>query len=354
MADAKVAAMRNLVPRFVAAGVDFNDAQRVLGRLERWEDWCREWSAMAAEHEGQAREAADAGHWVTAGEAWLRAAVGYHFAKYLFFDHPDEYRTAHEALQRCFRAAMPHLEWSPERIEVPYEGTVVACVLRKPHGVERPPLVLLNHGLDATKEEFYSFGDVFLRRGMATLGYDGPGQGECGFHLKIEPAYEKVVKAVLDQLARRGDLDLERVGIAGVSLGGYYAPRVAAFEPRIRALATVGGPYNFGDCWDHLPPLSRLALTYNSGSRDAEEAQRFGHRLTLEGVAPRVTCPALLVHGERDTLVHPSEVRRLARDLGGPVELVIYPEGDHVCHNITTKYRPKVADWMAEQLRRSS
>jgi pimeloyl-ACP methyl ester carboxylesterase len=350
MAEPRVEAMRNLVPRFVAAGVDFNDAQRVLGRLERWDDWCREWSAVAAEHEEQASEAAAAERWVTAGEAWLRAAVLYHFAKYLFFDHPEEYRAAHEGVQRCYLAAMPHLEWPVERIEVPYAGTVVPGALRRPHGVARPPLVLLNHGLDASKEEFHSFGDVFLRRGMATLGYDGPGQGETGFHLKIEPAYERVVGAVLDHLADRRDLDLGRVGIVGVSLGGYYAPRVAAFEPRIRALATVGGPYDFADCWDHLPPLSRLALIYNSGARDAEEARALARQLSLAGVAPRVSCPALLVHGERDTLIPHTEVTRLARELGGSVDIVLYPEGDHVCHNITYKYRPRVADWMAQQL----
>ena len=74
-------------------------------------------------------------------------------------------------------------------------------------------------------------------------------------------------------------------------------------------------------------------------------------KLVLQGVADaRVQCPALLVHGERDTLVPPSEVARLARELGGPVDMVLYPEGDHVCHNITYKYRPFVADWMLRKL----
>ena len=350
MAEPRVDAMRNLVPRFIAAGVDFNDTQRLFARLERWDDWCGEWSALAAEHERLAEEAAAAEQWVTAGEAWLRAAVMYHFGKYLFYDHPDEYRAAHDAVQRSYRAAMPHLAWPVERVEAPYAGTVIPGTLRRPHGVARPPLVLLSHGLDATKEEYHVFGEAFLRRGMATLGFDGPGQGELGFELKIEPAYEKVVGALLDHLAARNDLDLGRVGIVGVSLGGYYAPRAAAFEPRIRAIATVGGPYDFGDCWDHLPPGSRLALQHNSGAPDAEATRAFAHRLTLAGVAPRVACPALLVHGERDTLVPPSEVRRLARELGGPVDLVLYPEGDHVCHNITYKYRPRVADWMGGQL----
>src|SRR5918912_131651 len=212
MAEPRVDAMRNLVPRFVAAGVDYNDTQRLFARLERWDDWCREWSALAAEHERLAEEAAAAEQWVTAGEAWLRAAVMYHFGKYLFYDHPDEYRAAHDAVQRSYRAAMPHLAWPVERVEAPYAGTVTPGPLRRPHGVARPPLVLLSHGLDATKEEYHVFGEAFLRRGMATLGFDGPGQGELGFELKIEPAYEKVVGALLDHLAARNDLDLGRGG----------------------------------------------------------------------------------------------------------------------------------------------
>ena len=350
MADPRVEGMRHLVPRFVAAGVDFNDAQRLLGRLERWDDWCREWSAVAAEHEEQASEAAAAERWVTAGEAWLRAAVLYHFAKYLFFDHPEEYRAAHDGVQRCYRAAMPHLEWSVERIEVPYAGTVVPACLRRPHGVERPPLVLLNHGLDATKEEFHSFGDVFLRRGMATLGYDGPGQGETGLHLKIEPAYERVVGAVLDHLAAREDLDLGRVGIVGVSLGGYYAPRVAAFEPRIRALATVGGPYDFGDCWDQLPELTRETFRVRSRAGSDAEAKDIAHTLSLEGVSSTITAPLLIVFGRQDRLIPWQHAERLRDTAGGEVELLMLEDGNHGCANVAPWHRPYTADWLAARL----
>src|SRR5215212_6547208 len=173
MADARVDALRNLVPRFVAAGVDYSDTQRIFARLERWDDWSQEWSAVAVQHTAQAEEAAGLGNWVTAGEAWLRASVLYHFGKYLYFDHPAEYRAAHEGCQATYRAAMPHLAWPVERIEVPYADTVLPCTLRRPHGADRPPLVLLSHGLDATKEEYHVFGEAFLRRGMATLGFDG-------------------------------------------------------------------------------------------------------------------------------------------------------------------------------------
>ena len=352
MADPRVQGMRNLMPRFVAAGVDFNDARRVLDRLEQWDDWAREWSAVGAEHEALATEAAAQEQWVTAGEAWLRAAVLYHFAKYLYYDHPADYRAAHDALQRAYRAAMPHLAWPVERIEVPYAGTVLPCTLRRPHGADRPPLVLLSHGLDATKEEYHVFGEAFLRRGMATLGFDGPGQGEA----RLPPEDR-----------------------AGLREGGRCDPRPPGQPPRPgpdprrhrrgqprRLLRAAGGGLRAA-YWRHRHGGRAVRLRRLLGSSAAAVAP--GPAITTpapptptppapsptssRSPASRRACSArrLLVHGERDTLVPPSEVARLARELGGPVDMVLYPEGDHVCHNITYKYRPRVADWMAGQLK---
>src|SRR6202011_4054558 len=121
-----------------------------------------------------------------------------------------------------------------ERISIPYDGITMPGLFRKPVGVERPPVLLMIPGLDSVKEELQTTADHFLRRGVATLAIDGPGQGETEFVRSIEPAYERPVAAVLDWLARRVDLDSNRVGIFGVSLGGHYAVRAAAFERRLK------------------------------------------------------------------------------------------------------------------------
>ena len=110
--------------------------------------------------------------------------------------------------------------------------------------------MLLVPGLDSTKEEFFRLENVFLDRGMATLSMDGPGQGESGYDLPIRADYDVAVTAVLDAIGGRNDLDLDRVGLLGVSLGGYYAPRVLAFEPRVKAGVGLSGPYRFSDIWD--------------------------------------------------------------------------------------------------------
>ncbi len=221
--------------------------------------------------------------------------------------------------------------------------------LRRPALVERPPLVLLIAGLDSTKEEFFSLEEVFLRRGMATLSLDGPGQGEGGYELPIRPDYEVAVAAVLDRLAGRPDLDLDRVGALGVSLGGYYAPRAAAFEPRLRAVAGISGAFNFGALWDGLPELTRETFAAKAGASDADDARERALALDLDGVLERLDRPALFVTGKRDRLIPWQDTERQAA-AAPQGTFVALEEGNHVCANVPYLSRPLVADWLRERL----
>jgi 2,6-dihydroxypseudooxynicotine hydrolase len=184
---------------------------------------------------------------------------------------------------------------------------------------------------------------------MATLSMDGPGQGESGFELSIRPDYEVAVAAMLDAVGDRDDVDVRRVGAVGVSLGGYYAPRAAAFEPRIHAIAAISGPYEFGARWDELPPLTREAFTVKSRARDESEARERARALTLNGVASEIAQPALFVTGGQDRIVPWRETERAAREAPNGT-FVLFEHGSHVCSNVPYLYRPLVADWMAEQL----
>ena len=275
MPDERVqAAIDNWAPRMVTQGVDYNDFVRTTARIERWEEWLDAWSETGELHLRLAREAEDAGRRRTAGEAFVRAALCFHFAKYVWVVQPERNRETTIRARDALREAQRLLDPSAERIEAPLDGGAVIGNLRRPAGPERPALVLLIPGLDSTKEEFFNFERVFLERGLATLSLDGPGQGEAGFELPIRPDYEVAVSAILDALAGRGDLDLARVGAAGVSLGGYYAPRAAAFEPRLRAVAGVSGPRNLGELWDDLPVLTRESFVHYSASADLESGRR--------------------------------------------------------------------------------
>jgi dienelactone hydrolase len=350
MADARVqAAIDNWAPRMVSQGIDYNDFVRTTGRIERWDEWLEEWCKTADFHLGLAREAEQENRQLTAGEAYVRAALCFHFAKYVWVIDGARNREATERARAALYDAHRLLDPTAERIEAPLDGAHVAANLRRPPGHERPPLVIVIPGLDSTKEEFFNLEDVFLRRGLATLSLDGPGQGETGFELPLRHDYEVAVTAIIDALADRDDVDAERIGAAGVSLGGYYAPRAAAFEPRLRAITGVAGPYNFGELWDDLPMLTREAFVYYSRAGDEEGGREGALRLDLAGVAEQIEQPALLVTGKLDRLIPWESTKRIA-DEAPNAELVVYEEGNHVCNNVAYRYRPLLADWLREQL----
>jgi hypothetical protein len=220
------AAIAHWGPRFVANGVTLTDFEEVTGSLKSYDDWCRAWSERAAHHEQLGREALTRGYTLTAGECLQRAGVYYHFAAFLFVHDVPQMKAAHMKAIECRQAALPHLRPPGERLQIPYEGKMLAGILRKPPGYDKPPVVVMAVGLDSTKEETDAYEAPFLARGMATLVFEGPGQGEAQYDFAIRGDYEVPTKAVIDYVAMRRDLDVSRVGMWGVSLGGYYAPRL--------------------------------------------------------------------------------------------------------------------------------
>ena len=182
---------------------------------------------------------------LSAGEHLQRAGVYYHFAKFLFVHDLPQMKAAHMKAVECRRLALPHLHPPGERVEIPYQGKSLYGILRKPVGADRPPVMVMICGLDSAKEETEAYERPFLERGIAILVFDGPGQGEGEYDFAIRADYEVPVKAVVDYLMTRRDLDTGRIGVWGVSLGGYYAPRAAAFEKRIKACIALAGPYDW-------------------------------------------------------------------------------------------------------------
>jgi pimeloyl-ACP methyl ester carboxylesterase len=348
--DAEItSAVANWGPRFTAQGVDPGDFGRVTGPLEHWADWLDAWCANGDEHAELARQAEAAGHALTAGQAWVRAALSYHFAKFVWMLDPARHRTAADQAVAAMTRAHRLLDATAERVELDFDGATMVGNLRRPPGVDRPPLVLLIAGLDSTKEEFFAVENVFLDRGMATFSLDGPGQGETGYALRIRPDFEAPVAAALDALCARGDIDGTRVGVLGVSLGGYYAARTAAFEPRIKAVVISGGPYDYGELIRERAPHSFATFARGSGTTSREETYEFAARLTLEGVLGRLNQPMIVVFGKRDRLVPWQHAARVAREAPN-ADLWLFEEGNHVCMNITYRWRPQAADWLAERL----
>jgi dipeptidyl aminopeptidase/acylaminoacyl peptidase len=344
------AAISHWGPRFVANGVVLTDFEEVTGSITTYDDWCKAWSARAAHHEAIAREALAKKHYLTAGECFQRAGVYYHFASFLFLRDMAQMKAAHKKQIECRQTALPFLDPPGERVEIPYEGKTLAGILRKPKGVAKPPVVVMAVGLDSTKEETDAYEVPFLARGMATLVFEGPGQGEAQYEFPIRGDYEVPVKAVIDYIETRSDLDRARIGIWGVSLGGYYAPRAAAFEKRIKACIALGGPYEFSKAWDTLPQVTREAIRGRTHAKSDEEAVKNISKLSLVGVAQNITVPIYIVNGRLDRLVPAADAERLAREVKGPAELMIVEDGNHIATNRAYRWRSQSADWMKEQL----
>lgn len=337
-------------PRLTANGVDPSDLAQASAALSSWDDWCSTWSRLAARHEELGRAALAAGRHRSAGSHLAQAATTYHFARFLVLDQPEAADAAHRRAVACLDDALAHLDPPGERHEVAFGGGRLVGLLRLPAGLGPHPTVLLVPGLDSTKEELRLVEAAFLCRGLATFAVDGPGQGEAAATLPIRADWELPGSALLDHLAATPGVDPARLGVWGVSLGGYYAARVAAGDRRVRACLSLCGPYDLAAAWDGLPGLTRRAFEKRSGARGEAEARTLAAELSLSGSAQAIACPLLVVAGTADRLFAWQDAARLVEEAGGPSELLLVEGGNHGCANRTYEHRPYGADWMAARL----
>ena len=336
--------------RFVSNGVPLADFQDVTNSIDRWETWCEAWSARGAIHEALGRESLAAGFKLSAGQHLTVAGVCYHFGKFLFVQDPDQMQIAHRKAVECRNLALENLSPAGERVAIPYEGKTLYGNLRKPIGTDRPSVVVMAMGLDSAKEEMETNEGVFLERGMATLAFDGPGQGEAEYDFAICPEYERPVGAVIEWLSKRTDINSENLGIWGVSLGGYYAPRAAAFDHRIKACISLTGPFDLSACFDNMPGLTQAAFIHRSKAGSKDAARKFSARLSLHGIAEKITCPLYVVAGKLDRVIPHEHALQLADSVTGETTLNLVEDGGHVANNRIYKYRNQSADWMADKL----
>jgi dipeptidyl aminopeptidase/acylaminoacyl peptidase len=337
-------AVSHWAPRFVSNGVLLADFEDVTKSLTRWEDWCAAWSARAAVHEALGRESLKSGFKLTASEHLIRAAIYYHFAKFVFVQDLKQMRAAHMKAVECYSAGVAHARPPGERVAIPFEGKTIYGVLRG-----SGPVLIMAPGLDSTKEEIHAYAEPFLARGIAVLAIDGPGQGEAEYEIPICGDYERAARAVVDWIESRKDLDANRIAIWGVSLGGYYAPRAAAYEKRIKACIALSGPFDWERIWDGLPDLTRETFRVRSHSKDEMQARQVAKTLTMKDAAARITCPIFIVTGRQDRLVPASHAEQLAKAVAGPVELMVVEDGGHNANNRPYRYRSRTADWLAGQ-----
>jgi len=215
--------------------------------------WGREWNALA----GRVRERAEgmlrAGHTVSARETYLRAAVYYRAILASMLPTDPRFRPLTAAMRDCFRTGGALLEPPVERFDVPFEGATLPGYFQKagPGNEPRPTLLMFGGAETFAEDMYYFIAPAAIKRGWNFATVDLPGQGDTPFQgLAFRADTEVPMKSILDALLDRADVDPLRLAAYGISAGGYFVPRAAAFERRIRACIANSMIFNFFEIWD--------------------------------------------------------------------------------------------------------
>ena len=344
-------------------------AERLRQRPNDPDAWWQEWSAMAARIEEYADSAAAKVRQHTAGNYYIRAGNYYFTADRPVPPGERKFSLYRKALH-CFHAGFARRYPQMELIDVPYEDTALPAYFLPAQGAKGPaPTVVVFDGLDNCKEMSVLFAGLeFSRRGFNTLSIDGPGQGEALRLRKIHSRYDYEVAgtAAYNYIASRPDVDPKRVAVMAYSFGGYYAPRIVAFEQRYAACVVLGTV-----AWDiYAKQLERKRLIESNpkatsqspfqlpwvlGVKDMEEALNVVKAFSLVDCAKNISCPLLITHGVNDRLATPDDAHKLCEAAGSRNKLVklFTPEegGAEHCHVDNRQVGVDfVADWLTEVL----
>jgi dipeptidyl aminopeptidase/acylaminoacyl peptidase len=328
----------------------------------------REWVKMADQLAALAAEDEARGCLFSAGEKLRRAALYYQVAERMQgHGHPGRAETYRKALE-CFGSAISYTREPVEKVSIPYEGKELSALYTRAAGQGRKPVVLYCNGLDSTKELLWLtwLPGALAKRGISSLCIDQPGTGEAlRFHsLYVTHQSERWASAWVDWLEKQPDADAQRIGMTGISLGGYFAPRAVAFERRLCAGAVWGANHDWAEVqrkrlrregenpvphyWNHV--------FWVFGAENMDHFMEKARGMTLDGVMERITVPFLVTHGEADRQISVEYARRsyaqLVSSRKRELKLFTSREGgvEHVGADNMSFGRDYIADWFAEQL----
>jgi pimeloyl-ACP methyl ester carboxylesterase len=324
------------------------------------------WIAMADQVTLNAEADERAGRLLSAGTKYGRAAGYYLSAERMQSrDHPPRW-AAYDRGLALYRRHVQLRGLHVDFVEIPYEGSAYPAIfVHDGSGTARPALVSCN-GLDSMKEQvaMAGHGQANLERGINTLFVDQPGTGEALRKRKLTAVYdaERWGTPALEYLLTRRDVIPGKIGMFGLSLGGYYAPRVAANEPRFALCAVMGANHLWGDLqkkrlaregenpvphyWDHV--------LWVWGKNSLDDFMKYVPDITLDGQIKKLRMPFLITHGEGDRQIPVSDAHRSFEQAVNSCKrgLRIFTKSDfeieHCGADNGTGMRDYIADWCAE------
>lgn len=292
------------------------------------EGWVREWANIAETAANVAGRAMQSGQTATARLAYMRAS-NYYRAAMFSLPHTDIRLDQYLTLSRdTFHKAAKLFSPPIEAVEIPFEGAHLPGYFLSAGQSKMPTLLVINGGDSTNEEMVHWIGFAAVERGWNCLVFEGPGQWSAlqlnpGLHLRAD--YEVPVKAVVDYLVRRNDVDPDRIALIGYSLSSQLAARVAAFEKRLCACICVGGIIvDVNEAWEAvMPALLRNALpglfdrvfasmekasppmrgfvnhfSWSFGVAKPHELLEAWRPFNIKGLAPKIQCPLLVLIGE--------------------------------------------------------
>jgi dipeptidyl aminopeptidase/acylaminoacyl peptidase len=341
---------------FVEWGFRPADVRRTTERIKIPGMVVKEWVRTAQQEEELAREAEAKGHRESAAEFYYRAALYYGPACGVTHANTPRKLQLYERLVHCYTKFTELFDEAPvKRVEIPFEnGKTIPGILQTVPGVEKAPCVLVVPGMDTIKEYMPSpYHNHFRRRGMATLTIDGPGQGESNTRetwVTLDN-FERAGAASIDFLEKQPGIDASRIGTYGWSMGSYWAPRIAAYDKRIKALVGAMGVYGQKDTiFKHSKPAYRTNYMYMSNIKDEDEFDEMAAQMLLSPISDQIECPTLLVMGEFDELCPLEDGEALFDELSCPKELWVYENETHTFGGRLPDFYLHVADWMRDAL----
>jgi pimeloyl-ACP methyl ester carboxylesterase len=344
------------------------------------EDWVPVWSAVGARYEKEAEAALARKDKAAARSAFLQAKTYYSLARF-----PSPYHSgssicppdmssikakSYEKYLECYRRATELLDTPPEVVKVQRDGKEATGFLRLPKGAsatKKVPAVLVMCGADMYKEDREKYAEGALAEGMAALVVDAPGTGQTSF----PHAPESVVawQAALDALAKRPEIDGNRLGAFGVSRGGLWVIRLAAHDARVKALISCapGGAGYWGTAEERAEwrkAATERARTNWFGPRgtrpplkevteDEQRKEFLRWSLKDNGLLDKLTMPMYLVNGKVDHLTPIGNIYLLLES--GPATgrvARVYADDGHIAARNEREWGPASWRWVREQLAR--